>query len=167
MNAFSPPDATLRCVDFADDATAADFLSLLDHYAQDPMGGGSGLSAYARTHLVERLRSRPGFVALIAYQEDRPIGLINCMEGFSTFAAKPLLNVHDLVVHDDFRGRGIGQLLLQGAEALARERGCCKLTLEVLEGNHGAMSVYRRAGFRPYELDPRMGRALFLEKKLG
>ncbi len=167
MHAISSPAATLRHVDFDDDAMAADFLALLDHYAQDPMGGGSGLSAYARAHLVERLRSRPGFVALMAYRGDRPAGLINCMEGFSTFAARPLLNVHDLVVHGDFRGQGIGLLLLQGAEALARERDCCKLTLEVLEGNHGAMSVYRRAGFLPYELDPRMGRALFLEKKLG
>lgn len=43
---------------------------------------------------------------------------------------------------------------------------CCKLTLEVLEGNKLAQQVYRRFGFQGYELDPKMGRALFYEKKL-
>ena len=52
-------------------------------------------------------------------------------------------------------------------EAMARQRGCCKLTLEVLEGNHGARRAYLDFGFEGYQLDPAMGQALFFEKKLG
>ena len=82
-------------------------------------------------------------------------------------AGQPLLNVHDIVVHQDFRRQGIARALLGHAEAVARQRGCCKLTLEVLEGNHGARRAYLDFGFEGYQLDPAMGQALFMEKKLG
>ena len=51
-------------------------------------------------------------------------------------------------------------------ETLARERGACKLTLEVLSSNHPAMALYKDIGFAPYQLDPAMGQALFLQRLL-
>jgi ribosomal protein S18 acetylase RimI-like enzyme len=51
-------------------------------------------------------------------------------------------------------------------ERIARERGACKLTLEVLSGNAPAMRLYRRIGFAGYQLDPAMGSAQFLQKWL-
>jgi GNAT superfamily N-acetyltransferase len=143
---------------------AQSWLALLDHYASDPMGGGTGLSDYAKSHLVDALAALPGFHGGLAYAGDEAVGLINCFAGFSTFAAKPLLNVHDIVVRADRRGQGIGRALLGWAEQRAAELGCCKLTLEVLSNNHGAMACYERAGFMPYVLDPQAGHALFLQK---
>lgn len=165
------PDPAITPTDFADPAHVRAFLELLDHYAHDPMGGGRGLSDDARRHLVGELQARPGFVGFLAWEGKgramRAVGLINCFEGFSTFAARPLLNVHDIVVDAERRAAGIGQALLAAAEEAARARGCCKLTLEVLSNNHRALASYARFGFRPYELDPAAGQALFLEKKLG
>lgn len=163
---MSVPELHTRPIRLEDPADAADFIALLDHYAHDPMGGGSGLSSHARTHLVERLQRVPHFVAFLAFAGERAVGLVNCFMGFSTFAAKPLLNVHDIVVHADFRGQGVGQALLGAVEAHAREAGCCKLTLEVLSNNQRALAAYERFGFHPYVLDPAAGQALFLEKKL-
>ena len=37
---------------------------------------------------------------------DKPVGLATTFEGFSTFAAKPLINIHDIAVLPDYRGRG-------------------------------------------------------------
>ena len=91
----------------------------------------------------------------------------NCFEGFSTFAAKPLVNIHDLAVSQNFRGMGISQLLLNKVEEVAREKGCCKVTLEVLSGNQTAINSYQKFGFRQYELDPEKGQAQFWEKKLA
>jgi ribosomal protein S18 acetylase RimI-like enzyme len=51
-------------------------------------------------------------------------------------------------------------------EQLARARGACKLTLEVLEGNVPAQKLYRRLGFDNYQLDPAMGQAQFMQKWL-
>ena len=156
-------------VDLADAAQAAAWLDLLDHYARDPMGGGEPLSAFARAHLVERLQAQIGFHGALAWCEGStvPIGLINCFAGFSTFAAQPLLNIHDLVVRAEARGQGVGQALLDWAAQRALALGCCKLTLEVLTNNATALRAYARAGFAPYTLDPAAGQAVFLQKKLA
>ena len=163
---MTPPDVRVAAVDLDDPAQAASFLALLDHYARDPMGGGDGLHPGVRARLPAALRMPPGFHGALAWQGADAVGLINCFTGFSTFAAQALLNVHDIVVHQDERGRGIGQSLLAWAETRARELGCCKLTLEVLKGNRGARDAYLDFGFRAYQLDPAMGQALFMEKKL-
>ena len=141
-------------------------IELLDIYARDPMGGGSGLSEYAREHLIEALKKQPGCYIVLAYDRDKAVGLINCFSGFSTFVCKPLLNIHDVVVIPQARGRGIVDAMFEQVEVIARRLGCCKLTLEVLEGNGRAQAAYRRLGFDGYQLDPKAGRAMFWEKKL-
>ena len=152
--------------DLADAGDAQHLLELLDHYARDPMGGGHGLEPAARARLIAELGRFPGFHAGLAFVEDEAVGLVNCFTGFSTFAARPLLNIHDVVVRRERRGQGIGRALLDWAEALARSLGCCKLTLEVLSDNERALAAYRRAGYLPYQLDPAAGRALLLQKPL-
>lgn len=142
------------------------FLDLLEHYARDPMGGGDGLSDYAKLHLVNTMKEVPGFHGALAWLDGKAVGLIDCFAGFSTFAARPLLNVHDIVVHASVRGQGIGQALLAWAEQRARQLGCCKLTLEVLSNNTRAMASYQQAGFAPYVLDPAAGHALLMQKYL-
>ena len=156
----------ITAVDLENAAISATWLDLLDHYARDPMGGGVGLSAYARTHLVDELKRLPTFHGALAWRGEKAVGLINCFAGFSTFAARPLLNIHDIVVHADARRQGIGQALLQWAERRARQLGCCKLTLEILSGNTRAMASYARAGYAPYVLDPAAGHALLMQKIL-
>jgi GNAT superfamily N-acetyltransferase len=141
-------------------------VQLMDEYALDPMGGGKGLSDYVKANLSAELAKRKTAHVVLAFVNRKPAGLIVCLEGFSTFACKPLLNIHDVIVALPHRGRGLSKLLLQKAEAIAISLGCCKLTLEVLEGNHVAQSAYKAYGFRGYELDPQMGKALFWEKKL-
>lgn len=153
-------------VDLNNPVESAQWLALLDHYAEDPMGGGEGLSDYAKAHLLEELKNLSTFHAALAFDGDAAVGLIDCFSGFSTFAAKPLLNIHDIVVRSDRRGQGIAQALLVWAEERAQVLGCCKLTLEVLTNNARAMLAYERAGFVPYQLDPAAGQALLLQKML-
>jgi ribosomal protein S18 acetylase RimI-like enzyme len=141
-------------------------LRLLAEYAEDPMGGGQPLSAHVRENLIDQLRQRSSAHVILAYVDNVAAALLIAFEGFSTFACRPLLNIHDIIVSAPYRGRGLSHALLQAAEALALEQGCCKLTLEVLEGNTVAQASYRSFGFAGYELDPEAGRALFWEKKL-
>lgn len=146
---------------------AAALVELLDAYARDPAGGGEPLSDYARTHLARALAARPFIFSVLAFEGSTPIGLVNAIEGFSTFACRPLVNVHDVVVVSSHRGRGIATQLFSEIEAIARERGACKLTLEVLDGNTSARALYQRLGFAAYQLDPAMGHARFLHKWLA
>jgi len=153
-------------VDYSDAAHAAALVQLLDAYAQDPAGGGTPLTEFAKLNLVQELAKRPQAFSVLAFDGDAPVGLVNCIEGFSTFACKPLVNVHDVVVLASHRGQRVGEQMLALAEQIAIQRGACKLTLEVLTGNPSAIKLYERIGFAGYQLDPTMGHAVFLQKWL-
>ena len=141
-------------------------IHLMEAYANDLMGGGEPLPDYTKNNLVERLSELPNALSVLAWSGSHAVGLVNCFEGFSTFRCKPLMNIHDVVVLEKYRGKGVCYQLLDYIQSVAIQRGCCKLTLEVLEGNKSARIAYKKFGFKGYELDPRMGHALFWDKIL-
>lgn len=161
------PSLLICRADYGHPAHASALVQLLDAYAQDPAGGGEALSDFAKTHLVQALAARPQAFSVLAFDGDQPVGLINCIEGFSTFACRPLVNVHDVAVLASHRGQRVGEQMLALCEEIARERGACKLTLEVLQGNASAIRLYERVGFAGYQLDPAMGQAQFFHKWLA
>ena len=156
--------------DYNNNQHAQAIVELLDAYAQDPAGGSKPLSSFAKTHLVQELARRPQAFSVLAFdismQNPGPVGLVKCIEGFSTFACKPLVNVHDVVVLSSHRGQRVGEQMLQLVQQIALQRGACKLTLEVLSFNQSAMTLYERVGFAGYQLEPAMGSAVFLQKLL-
>lgn len=157
---------TICRADYRNGHHAQALVELLDAYAQDPAGGGHALSDFARANLVSELAARPQAFSVLAFDGGQPVGLVNCIEGFSTFACRPLVNIHDVAVLPSHRGQRVAEQMLALVEQMARERGACKLTLEVLQGNASAMRLYERVGFAGYQLDPAMGRAQFFQKWL-
>lgn len=152
--------------DYQNPQHAADIPALLDGYAKDPMGGNQGLSEQTKQDLVAQLAKLPYAFSILCYVDNEPAGLVNCFEAFSTFQCKPLVNIHDLMVSSKFRGQNISQKMLEKVEEMANQKGCCKITLEVLSGNQVAKNAYLKFGFDGYELDPKIGNALFWQKKL-
>ncbi len=153
-------------VDYLNPQHAKHMIELLDCYATDPMGGGVALSDYTAQNLVSELAKRNDAFSLIAYVDGQPAGLTNCFEGFSTFACRPLVNIHDVVVASEYRRMGISRKMFDKVETIAKNKQCCKLTLEVLEGNSIAQAAYEKYGFNQYQLDDNNGAAMFWEKKL-
>jgi GNAT superfamily N-acetyltransferase len=161
-------DLEIRDADLSNPRHAEAIVAQLDAYARDPVASatGRGLSEEVKRDVVPGLRAHPGTHVFLAYRGDSAIGIAVCFLGFSTFAARRLLNVHDLAVVPEERGKGVGRRLLARAEEKARELGCCKLTLEVQEHNARAQRLYTHFGFAAYELASEAGRALFWQKKL-
>ncbi|EDY19241.1 GCN5-related N-acetyltransferase [Chthoniobacter flavus Ellin428] len=157
---------TILEADLSREDHGATILQLLDAYSRDPMGDGAPLSENTRRTLIPGLRAHPTTMIFLAYRGSEPIGLAICFRGFSTFAARPLLNIHDFYVAAAGRGTGIGRQLLAAVEKRAREIGCCKLTLEVLENNRRALTVYHAAGFKQATYQPEAGGSLFFTKPL-
>jgi ribosomal protein S18 acetylase RimI-like enzyme len=159
-------DLAITLADFADPADAAAIVLVLDVYARDPMGGGEPLSDDVRERLVPAMAQVPGAFAVLARLGDEAVGLATCFMGFSTFAARPLVNIHDVSVLPGHRGRGIARALFAAVEDEARRRGACKVTLEVLTGNVRAKDIYASLGYGDFQLDPEAGHALFWQKRL-
>lgn len=141
-------------------------LDLLSGYARDPMELGRDLPEEVRRNLVPALRRHPTTMIFLACRDATPVGIAVCFLGFSTFKARPLINVHDLAVDGRHRNQGVGRRLLERVEAKARELRCCKLTLEVQENNRPAQALYRSLGFGSLPQQPGAGDVFFWAKPL-
>lgn len=133
--------------DLSNEEHQAAILSMMEAYSADPMGDAKPLSDYARWNLISGLRDHPTSLAFLAFHADKPCGIATCFRGFSTFSAKPLINISDFYVAPKLRGHGIGRRLLQAIYEEAVASGCCKLTLEVQQNNSRARSIYDQFGF--------------------
>ncbi|MGF1748635.1 GNAT family N-acetyltransferase [Vibrio cionasavignyae] len=57
------------------------------------------------------------------------------------------------MVSDNFRGQGIGKVLLHGIEQYCREYDVLKITLEVDDENTVAKRLYRSCDFADYQVE--------------
>lgn len=152
--------------DLADPLHQREIVRLIDHYAQDPVGGGRALPDLVRARMIDGLRAHWATIVLLAFEGDRAVGVAVCFMGFSTFAARELINIHDLAVEDGHRGRGIGRALLEAVEARAHAMNCYKITLEVLATNDRARKLYASFGFAGADAPASPGVTLFCTKWL-
>lgn len=152
---------TIDKVDYRNPQQVETLIGLLDDYARDPMGGAEPLADEVKIRLAADLHKQSNIFSLIVSVDDKAAGFCNCVWGYSTFAAKPLVNIHDLAVVGDYRGMGLSQKLIDAVAEEVKLAGGVKITLEVLADNVVAQNAYRRYGFAPYELPGGAGCAQF------
>lgn len=151
--------------DLNDKEHQAAVLAMTRVYALDEMGNGGELPQEVMDQLIPGLLQMPTTMIFLALAEDRPIGIATCFRGFSTFTARPLVNIHDFAVHPEFRGQGVGRALMNAVEEAARELGCARLTLEVQAYNQNAQRTYAAFGFK-HGAEGQFAGPLFLCKPL-
>lgn len=152
--------------DYQNKVHRAAILELINLYACDDMGQNEPLDAEIKSRLLDDLSARPWVHIFLAHENEEMIGIAVGIEGFSTFNSAPLINIHDVYVKSNFRRRGIASALFESIEATARQLRCCKLTLEVLDGNYPAQKAYRKMGFVPYTVNDIAEVAQFWQKHL-
>ncbi|HEY2485452.1 MAG TPA: GNAT family N-acetyltransferase [Candidatus Binataceae bacterium] len=160
-------DITVREADLADREQAAVLVEMLDAYMRDPMEGGSAPSEQVKRELIPGLRAHPACYVFFALRGEEPVGFAICFLGFSTFNARPLINIHDIFVQASARGAGMGKLLLDRIEAKARSMNGCAITLEVREDNHRARRLYSKFGFERAEVGAQRVPMEFWRKRLA
>jgi ribosomal protein S18 acetylase RimI-like enzyme len=161
---MSDPNLQIRFANFDDPNDGKIVLELLNMYASDLLGGGIPLAPDVQERLIPDLRRHEDCRTFLAFYATQPVGLAICFLGYSSFNARPLLNIHDLAVAPQVRGRGIGRALLRAIEDEARRCGCCRLTLEVRADNTIARRLYEDFGFDPG--DPASDAMSFWKKPL-
>ena len=125
---------------------AADIVNLVDLFARDEMGQEEPLDEEVRVDMIKEMKKVPTTRVYLAYHGEKALGLITCFIGFSTFTASKTFKIHDIAVHPDARGMGVGTKLIESVKDEAEELGCSKITLEVRVDNP-AQKLYEREGF--------------------
>ncbi len=147
MTADRPTNVTIVDADLSRAEHQHALVTMLDAFMRDPMEGGQPLSEQAKREVVPGLRAHPACSVILAWRAGLPVGFSICFLGFSTFNARPLINIHDIFVDSAVRGKGIGRMLLERIEAKAHDLNCCRITLEVRQDNRVARGLYRKVGF--------------------
>lgn len=148
-------------VDLQNPLHCTQVIKLLNDYMNDPMGNNNPMPKGLAPQIISGLKQHSGFLGFFVMAGDQFAGLANCNINFSTFQAKPLINIHDFIVAPECRSFGAGSFLLRGVIDYASQNGFCRVNLEVREDNLTAKSLYKKMGFS--DCVPRM---MFWEKKI-
>jgi GNAT superfamily N-acetyltransferase len=89
---------------------------------------------------------KPAAEVILALRGDEPAGFALFFHNYSTFLARPGVYLEDLFVFPQFRGQGLGRLLLARLARIALDRGCGRLEWSVLDWNADAIGFYQSLG---------------------
>jgi GNAT superfamily N-acetyltransferase len=110
----------------------------------------------------------PRFEALMAEQDEQPVGFALFFPTYSTWEGRPGIHLEDIFVLEHVRGHSVGRKLMAALAALAVARGCARLELSVLHWNP-AREFYHHLGmghlqeWLPYRLSGEALRRLAAE----
>jgi ribosomal protein S18 acetylase RimI-like enzyme len=93
--------------------------------------------------------SKPGAQAFVATIDGQSCGVISFYPDKDYFTDHPRAYVDNLVVAEEFEGKGVGRALLDHVERWARDNGYREVVLDVFAGNQRAIAFYERQGYRP------------------
>jgi GNAT superfamily N-acetyltransferase len=133
---------SIRPATRADVSTILDFIRGLAAYEREP----HAVVATEDDLLRDGFGEQPYFSCLIAEEDGAPAGFAFYFFDYSTWLGRPGLYLEDIFVYPEFRGRGIGKLLLQRVAAIAVEKGCPRMKWEVLDWNTPAIDFYAAMG---------------------
>ena len=148
MNAFSLRDAVP-----ADAAAVLEYLSVLAEEPDIPLNLEPGcvkVSVAEEETLLAGILETDNAIYRVAEAGGEIIGILSCRGLTRMMAPQLVRHVAELglSVRRDWRGKGVGTALMEGAIAWARATGfITRLQLEVYTTNTGAIRLYERLGF--------------------
>lgn len=107
-----------------------------------------------RQALSKILAARELGSVLVAQAQGKVVGMVSLLYTISTAEGGAAAWLEDMVVHPDFRGHGIGSLLLDAAAKTCRTKGVRRVTLLTDRSNAPAQRFYQRHGFVASAMTP-------------
>jgi GNAT superfamily N-acetyltransferase len=101
--------------------------------------------------LKESLFYKKAAEVVLAEYNGEDVGFALFFHNFSTFLGKSGLYLEDLYVKPEFRGKGIGKVLLSYLAKLAIERGCGRFEWWCLDWNKPSIDFYLSKGATPMD----------------
>ena len=133
------------------EASSADIEALLGLYALLEFEFAQSLSLEAARVRFERYREYPNYWIYVAETDKAIVGTFALIIVDSVaHSGKPFAVVEDVVVSQDWQGRGIGKLMMEFAMLRCKEFGCYKLALSSHLKREKAHSFYESLGFEKH-----------------
>jgi len=139
--------ATLHAATPADLGTILTFIRELAEYEREP----NAVVATEASLMTSLFGDAPVAHAVIARDDETPVGFALYFFNFSTWLGKPGLYLEDLYVTPAARGHGVGKQLLTHLAGIAVARGCGRMEWAVLDWNAPAIEFYKAHGARPLD----------------
>lgn len=105
-----------------------------------------------RRGLVALLASPNGHIAIARDPDARAVGMATAQLVISTAEGGPSAWIEDVVVREDWRGRGLGRALINAVLDWARARGAVRAQLLVDLDNAPALAFYDKLSWQPTRL---------------
>jgi ribosomal protein S18 acetylase RimI-like enzyme len=127
-------------------------LLVEEHYDFDPRrflaakpGTPAGYASFMSAQLEDTDKA-----VLVAEDDGSVIGYAYAaIEGYDYMALRgPAGVLHDIIVNPEYRGRGVGRLLLDATLEFFRSRGVPRVVLSTAERNEAAQRLFASMGFR-------------------
>jgi GNAT superfamily N-acetyltransferase len=134
---------SLRFATAADAALIVQLVRELGEFQKEPAGN---IKVTEADILRDAFGPAKYIEAILAESGGRTCGFVVFFHNYSTWAGRAGIYLLDVYVRDWARGLGVGRRLMAEMAALARERGCTKLDLSVLQWNP-AREFYEHLGF--------------------
>ncbi|MGQ8364285.1 N-acetyltransferase family protein [Glaciecola sp. 1036] len=138
-------EITIRRIEIESIEDKSTFETLFKEYL-------SGLSVELDPSVIDQLFALPYFHGIISFVDNKPAGFAVCFESFSTYRAQRVMNIHDFMVSDSFRRKGVGKAQLRGIEQYCRDNNYVKITLEVGDDNVAAKKLYSSLDYEDYRV---------------
>lgn len=103
--------------------------------------------AGAQVFLSERMRRGDSVILVAKEQEGLSVGFVQLYPMFSSVRMAPIFILNDLYVDQDWRGRGIGEQLMEAARRHAVQSGNIALELATEKTNERAQRLYEKLGY--------------------
>ena len=119
-----------------------DFIKILAKYEKLEQEVSADVPLLEKTLFEDKTSTE----VYLGYFEKTPVSMALIFQNFSTFLGKSGIYLEDLIVHENYRGKGYGKMMLQFLAKLAVERNCGRLEWSVLDWNKPAIDFYKSIG---------------------
>jgi GNAT superfamily N-acetyltransferase len=119
---------------------------LLEELA-DALDNTEGIDTGTALENCERLLNDAGSHFLVAAREGTPVGFINFTVRQTILHQGPSALIDELVVAEEYRGKGVGRQLVQAAIEKCRRLGCSEVEVSTEKTNLKARKFYKQYGF--------------------
>ena len=103
-------------------------------------------------HGLRLLLDNPRACVLVAMTQGRVVGMCTGQLTISTAEGGPALLVEDVVVHEDWQGRGLGRRLMKKIGRWATDNRAHRLQLLADRNNRAGLEFYKKLGWQTTDL---------------